>query len=230
MDALTLSIVTFDHVKGQIPMETAALKSPLLNSFVVNSAEGTLCPAEQCPTPNEDARPGCVEPSLIIIHGISLPPGKFGGEHIESLFTNCLDWDAHPYFNEIRGLRVSSHLLLRRCGTVTQFVPFGRRAWHAGESSFRGRSCCNDFSIGIELEGVDDEPYTDEQYDRLIPVVNAIMVAYPKIDARTIAGHCDVAPGRKSDPGPAFDWLRLYDGLHLDGKTDNVTDAGRHRT
>lgn len=172
-----------------------------------------LRPATQCPSPNQDERPDGVEPELVIIHGISLPPGEYGGPHIESLFTNCLNSDDHPYFREIDGLQVSSHLLIRRDGDVVQFVPFGRRAWHAGESSFRGRSCCNDYSIGIELEGTDDSPYTDEQYDKLAPVVLAIMAAYPGISARRIAGHCDVSPGRKTDPGPAFDWLRLYDGL-----------------
>ena len=153
---------------------------------------------------------------MIVIHGISLPPGDFGGPHIESLFTNTLDWNEHPYFQEIRGLEVSSHLLIRRDGEIVQFVPFGRRAWHAGASSFRGRECCNDFSIGIELEGTDDEPYTDRQYDELSAVISAIMVAYPAISARGIAGHCDIAPGRKTDPGPAFDWLRLYDDLGKD--------------
>jgi len=179
-----------------------------------------LRPATQCPSPNQDERPGGASPELIIIHGISLPPGEYGGSHIESLFTNCLDWNSHPYFQEIEGMRVSAHLLIRRTGEVIQFVPFERRAWHAGESSFRGRSCCNDFSIGIELEGTDDTPYTDEQYLQLAPVVLAIIAAFPQISPREIAGHCDVAPGRKSDPGPAFDWLRLYDGI---GNTPGMT-------
>ncbi len=181
--------------------------------FAVSPGAGLIRPAAQCPSPNQDARPDSIEPDLIVIHGISLPPGKFGGPHIESLFTNCLDWNEHRYFREIEGLQVSSHLLIRRGGEVVQFVPFGRRAWHAGESEFRGRTSCNDFSIGIELEGDDDTPYTDEQYDCLAMVVTAIIAAYPKISARRIAGHCDVSPGRKTDPGPAFDWLRLYDGL-----------------
>jgi len=154
-------------------------------------------------------------PDLIIIHGISLPPGNFGGPHVQELFTNCLDWDAHPYFTEMRDLKVSAHLLICRDGDLIQFVPFGRRAWHAGESCFRGRSCCNDFAIGIELEGEDETPYTDEQYRHLIAVVRAICECYPNITTRHIAGHCDVSPGRKSDPGPAFDWLRLYDGLEV---------------
>ena len=172
-----------------------------------------LRPAVQCPSPNQDERPAGVEPDLVIIHGISLPPGEFGGPHIEALFTNSLDSDEHPYFREIEGLRVSSHLLIRRDGEVIQFVPFERRAWHAGDSSFRGQSCCNDFSIGIELEGTDEAPYTNEQYEQIVQVIGAIMIAYPRISPRRLAGHCDISPGRKSDPGPAFDWLRLYDGL-----------------
>jgi len=172
-----------------------------------------LRPAIQCPSPNQDERPGGALPELIIVHGISLPPGEFGGKQIESLFTNCLDWNAHPYFQGIEGMQVSAHLLIRRDGEVIQFVPFGRRAWHAGVSSFRGRTCCNDFSIGIELEGTDEMPYTDEQYRHLVAAVLAISNAYAEISPRHIAGHCDVAPGRKTDPGPAFDWLRLYDEL-----------------
>jgi AmpD protein len=181
-----------------------------------------LRPASQCPSPNQDARPDGVDPDTIVIHGISLPPGEFGGPEIEELFTNSLDWSAHPYFREIEGLKVSSHLLIRRDGEVIQFVPFGRRAWHAGDSRFRGRSCCNDFSIGIELEGADDLPYTDEQYEHLVPVIRAIVRAYRRITPRTIAGHCDISPGRKSDPGPVFDWMRLYDGLAANsgGQTD----------
>lgn len=182
--------------------------------FAVSPGAGLVRPAKQCPSPNQDERPDGAEPELIILHGISLPPGEFGGPEIESLFSNCLDWNAHPYFGEIRGMQVSSHLLIRRDGEVVQFVPLGRRAWHAGESVFRGRDCCNDYSIGIELEGTDEEPYTDEQYDTLAPVISAILGAYPNISSRQIAGHCDVSPGRKTDPGPAFDWLRLYDGLN----------------
>ncbi len=147
------------------------------------------------------------------MHGISLPPGEYGGDEIEALFTNTLDWDAHPYFREIRGLKVSAHLLIRRDGSVLQFVPFGERAWHAGESSFRGRQRCNDYSIGIELEGDDETPYTDRQYEELQAVIRALCSAYPTLSPRAVAGHCDIAPGRKTDPGPAFDWLRLYDGL-----------------
>jgi AmpD protein len=189
------------------------LKTNNPQKYSISPGAGLIRPAVQCPSPNQDDRPAGVEPSLIIIHGISLPPGEFAGDYIQALFTNCLDCNAHPYFAEIDGLQVSSHLLLRRAGELVQFVPFGRRAWHAGESSFRGRSACNDYSIGIELEGTDDTPYTDGQYEQLVSVINAIFESYPQLCPRHIAGHCDVAPGRKSDPGPAFDWLRLYDGL-----------------
>ncbi|NIL93807.1 MAG: 1,6-anhydro-N-acetylmuramyl-L-alanine amidase AmpD [Woeseiaceae bacterium] len=181
--------------------------------FRIDPASGLMEPARMCMSPNCDDRPDGADPELLVIHGISLPPGEFGGPEIEQLFTNSLDWNAHPYFEQIRGLEVSSHLLVRRDGEVVQFVPFTRRAWHAGESFFRGRDCCNDFSIGIELEGDDETPYTDAQYAALIGVIRAIAKAYPDITGREIAAHSDIAPGRKTDPGPAFDWLRLYDGI-----------------
>ena len=182
-------------------------------SYSVNADSGLIKGARQCPSPNQDARPDGAVPELVVVHGISLPPGEFGGPEVEQLFSNCLEWDSHPYFDEIRGLEVSTHLLIRRDGELVQFVPFTRRAWHAGESFFRGRTCCNDFSIGIELEGDDDTPYADEQYAVLAGVTNALLEAYPGLSAREIAAHSDIAPGRKTDPGPAFDWLRLYDGV-----------------
>ncbi len=181
--------------------------------YAISPGTGLLRPARQCPSPNQDDRPGGVEPELVVLHGISLPPGEFGGAHIEHFFTNCLERAAHPYFEGICDLHVSAHLLIRRDGEVLQFVPFSRRAWHAGESSFRGRPRCNDYSIGIELEGTDDEPYTKAQYAVLAPVLRALFAAWPALDARVVAAHSDVSPGRKSDPGPAFDWLRLYDLL-----------------
>ncbi|MDH5617250.1 MAG: 1,6-anhydro-N-acetylmuramyl-L-alanine amidase AmpD [Gammaproteobacteria bacterium] len=182
--------------------------------FTVDKATGLLEQATRCDSPNCDARPDHAEPSMIVVHGISLPPGEFGGPEIEALFMNRLDWDAHPYFEEIRGLQVSAHLLIRRDGSLLQFVPFTQRAWHAGESCFRGQSRCNDFSIGIELEGEDETPYDDRQYETLQGAVTALLAAYPNISPREIAGHCDISPGRKTDPGPAFDWFRLYDGLN----------------
>lgn len=182
-------------------------------SFSVTVDDGLIHPAECCLSPNQDERPEICKPELVVIHSISLPPGEFGGPYIEQLFANRLDWDAHPYFSDIRGMEVSAHLLIRRDGRLLQFVPFHCRAWHAGASSFRGRRNCNDFSIGIELEGCDELDYADVQYGCLIAVIRALRRAYPDLSARSIAGHCDVAPGRKTDPGPAFDWLRLYDGL-----------------
>jgi len=164
------------------------------------------------PSPNCNERPEG-EISLLVIHNISLPPGQFGGGQIESLFCNRLDWDAHPFFTEIRGLEVSAHLLIDRAGTLTQFVPFDRRAWHAGRSCFQGREACNDFSIGIELEGTDELPYTERQYERLIQVTRALLNTYPDLTPERIVGHCQIAPGRKTDPGPAFDWARFLAAL-----------------
>ncbi len=185
--------------------------------FTIDKATGRLREATYRESPNRDARPDDAVPTMIVLHGISLPPGEFGGDAIEALFTNTLDWHAHPYFAEIRGLQVSAHVLIRRDGGVVQFVPFTERAWHAGESCFRGALRCNDFSIGIELEGEDELPYDDRQYPVLQALIRALCDAYPSISPREIAAHSDVAPGRKTDPGPAFDWLRLYDGL---GATD----------
>lgn len=159
-------------------------------------------------SPNYDARPHGVETDLIVVHGISLPPGEFGGPWIERLFTNTLPLDMHPYFAEIAELRVSSHLLVARDGGLTQFVKFTDRAWHAGPSSYNGRSACNDFSIGVELEGTDTQDYESAQYDTLAEVVAALCDAYPRLDAERVVGHSDIAPGRKTDPGPAFDWQR----------------------
>lgn len=182
--------------------------------FSVDAATGLIEPARQAPSPNRDERPNDHDPRLVVLHGISLPPGEFGGPEIERLFGNRLDWDAHPYFDEIRGLQVSAHLLIRRDGELVQFVPFTERAWHAGESRFRQQHRCNDYSIGIELEGEDEIPYEDAQYDALAAVLAALIQAYPAITPRNIAAHSDIAPGRKTDPGPAFDWPRLYHGLN----------------
>ena len=196
------------HDETRVSMQNSAT-----SVYKVCRDDGSIRPARQVRSPNQDDRPeGCV-PQLIVVHGISLPPGEFGGPWIEQLFTNCLDWSAHEYFEGMRGLEVSAHLLVRRDGELVQFVPFDRRAWHAGLSAFRGRARCNDYSIGIELEGTDDTAYSDEQYRVLAAVLLALVEAYPGLDARHIAAHSDVAPGRKSDPGPAFDWFRLYDDL-----------------
>lgn len=173
--------------------------------FRVAPQQGRLHGATQCPSPNCDQRPE--EPlTLVVIHNISLPPGRFGGGHIESFFCNQLDISADEYFEEIADLKVSAHLLIARTGRVTQFVPFNRRAWHAGVSHYRGRERCNDFSIGIELEGTDCQAYEEAQYEALAEVVAALMQAYPTLSAEHIVGHCDIAPKRKTDPGPAFNW------------------------
>jgi N-acetyl-anhydromuramoyl-L-alanine amidase len=161
-------------------------------------------------SPNCDDRPPGTEVTLVVLHSISLPPGEYGGDAIEQLFTNRLDPAAHPYFAEIHALRVSSHYLIRRHGEVVQFVPPARRAWHAGVSSWRGRSGCNDFSIGIELEGTDEDVFTDAQYDALAQLVRQLRTKFP---LRDIAAHSDVAPGRKTDPGARFDWARALSAL-----------------
>lgn len=176
---------------------------------------GRLSLARQVPSPNCDTRPPGIVISLLVIHGISLPPGQFGGDEIEKLFCNCLDPQAHPYFEGISHLRVSAHLLIRRDGKILQFVPFEQRAWHAGVSHFEGREACNDFSIGIELEGTDELAYTDAQYAQLGAVTNALMCNYPEITPARIAAHSDIAPGRKTDPGPAFDWQRYHMSLNF---------------
>jgi AmpD protein len=150
---------------------------------------------------------------LVVIHGISLPPGQFGTGCIDDLFLNCLDWEKHEYFRNIKELKVSSHVLVERSGSITQYVPFSMRAWHAGVSRFRGRDRCNDFSVGIELEGTDQDPYTPAQYQSLGDILAALRERFPGLDASNVAGHCHVAPGRKTDPGPGFDWDRVADML-----------------
>lgn len=159
---------------------------------------------------NCDQRPDKSEIDLLVIHSISLPPDEFGGGYVDQLFTNVLDPDQHPYFKKIELLRVSAHLLLDRNGDVTQYVPFNQRAWHAGESEFEGRASCNDYSIGIELEGCDSEDFTQAQYNTLVNVTGAIMQFWPKITKQRITGHCHIAPNRKTDPGPTFNWDDYY--------------------
>jgi AmpD protein len=178
--------------------------------FGVDPASHRLRGARFRPSPNCDARPDPADVSLLVVHAISLPPGRFGGPWIDRLFANTLDPAAHPYFMQIRELKVSSHLCLFRSGALSQYVPFDRRAWHAGESRFDGRVRCNDFSIGIELEGCDERPFEARQYRRLAGIARVLMRAYPAITPARIVGHSDIAPGRKTDPGPHFDWLRLH--------------------
>ncbi len=171
------------------------------------------------PSPHREPRPEGIAVDLLVVHGISLPAGSFGGPWVEALFTGTLDTDAHPDFAPLTGLRVSSHLFIRRDGELVQFVALDERAWHAGVSSFDGRDNCNDFAIGIELEGTDTVPYTDRQYRMLARVAHQIMDAWPAITGDRLVGHADIAPGRKTDPGPAFDWHR-FRGL-LQGQGGN---------
>ncbi|MBB3048032.1 AmpD protein [Litorivivens lipolytica] len=170
------------------------------------ASDGWLSDVEVCASPNFNQRPAGAEISLLVIHNISLPPGQFGGREVHKFFTNCLDCSAHPALADLHGVKVSSHLLIDREGAVTQFVPLTERAWHAGQSCFEGRDNCNDFSIGIELEGTDIEPYTEAQYGVLAEVTKTLLAHYPLLSPARIVGHSDIAPGRKTDPGPAFDW------------------------
>lgn len=172
----------------------------------IDTTTGLLAGARQVDSPNCDDRPPATVVDLVVVHGISLPPGEFGGPWIDALFTNTLPADADAFFAGLSGLRVSSHALVRRDGEIVQYVPFHRRAWHAGQSQWQGRSGCNDFSIGIELEGTDTRAYTKRQYARLASLVRSLRHRYPGVD---LAGHSEIAPGRKTDPGPAFDWNRL---------------------
>lgn len=177
--------------------------------LAVHQPTGLLAGVRQVLSPHCDERPAGVQADLIVMHNISLPPDEFGGPWIERLFNGGLPPDHHPYFAEIQGLRVSSHVLIRRDGEIVQFVPFQQRAWHAGVSSYEGRSACNDFSIGIELEGTDELPFEAAQYAQAGGVVRALLAAYPALSAQRLVGHSDIAPGRKTDPGTAFSWPGL---------------------
>ena len=179
----------------------------------VDPASHLVIGAQYVPSANADERPIDTSLSLLVVHNISLPPNEFGGPYIQQLFTNQLDPNDHPYFAEIADKKVSAHILIRRDGEIIQFVPFNRRAWHAGESNYAGTECCNDFSIGIELEGTDDVPYEETQYSVLAALVDALRIAYPNISKHRIVGHVDIAPGRKTDPGVSFNWNYLRDLL-----------------
>ncbi|MGI9264167.1 MAG: 1,6-anhydro-N-acetylmuramyl-L-alanine amidase AmpD [Gammaproteobacteria bacterium] len=198
----------------------------------MDTTTGLVVGARLILSPNQDARPDGVEPDLIVVHCISLPPGQFGGPHIEELFTNCLDPEAHSYFGEICGLEVSAHVLIRRDGEIVQFVPFHQRAWHAGTSCHKGREACNDFSIGIELEGTDDGEFESRQYDSLAMLVDELVQQYPGLHRDRIVGHSDIAPGRKTDPGPGFNWGLLNALLSGEQRYNPVTKSrdGRTRT
>jgi AmpD protein len=177
-------------------------------------AQGVLTGAKQVSSPNRDERPEGAEIRLLVIHNISLPPGEFGGDAIARFFTNTLDFSEHPYYETVRDLKASAHFLIRRGGELIQFVPCASRAWHAGASGWRGRERCNDFSVGVELEGVDDQPYAGAQYSSLSRLFLLLRARYPIVD---VVGHADIAPGRKTDPGPAFDWARFRDALTVVG-------------
>lgn len=194
-------------------------------TFLLDDNAGRIDSAQWVPSPNCGPRPETDDISLLVIHNISLPPGQFGTGCVPRFFCNELCADEHPYFEQIADLQVSSHLLIERTGAVIQFVDFRDRAWHAGRSSFDGRDNCNDYSIGIELEGTDTEPYTDAQYDALTAVTRAIMEAYPDITPARITGHEHIAPGRKTDPGPAFDWPRYRQALVASSADYAVTKA-----
>lgn len=188
--------------------DTMPSAAPTLTIDEVGWVRRPTDPVAYVSSPNADVRPDHCDPTLLVIHSISLPPGEFGGRAIDALFTNTLDCDAHPYYERLRGLRVSSHFLVRRDGALVQFVSCALRAWHAGVSSFEGRSQCNDFSIGIELEGDDTGPFEACQYDTLRPLIAALAMRYP---IAGLAAHSEIAPDRKTDPGPGFDWKRVAD-------------------
>jgi AmpD protein len=184
---------------------------PAHNACVLHipANSGRLSGAQWVPSPNYDERPEGAQAQLIVIHCISLPPGHFGGGEVAALFCNRLDPQAHPYFADLESLRVSAHFLIDRRGELTQFVDCGHRAWHAGQSSYCGRQRCNDFSIGIELEGTEHMPYENAQYLTLVALIAALRLRYPTLAQAPVVGHSDIAPGRKSDPGRSFDWARL---------------------
>jgi len=188
------------------PPPTASDPAPGPPVTTSSWAGGWLIGARGCPSPNFNARPIGTAPDLVVLHSISLPPGRFGGSAIEELFLNRLDWDADPYYDEIRGIEVSAHFLIRRTGELVQFVSCDERAWHAGLSAWRGRGPCNDYSIGIELEGLEGSTFDASQYEALARLLRAVGTRYP---IAAVAGHEHVAPGRKRDPGPGFDWERL---------------------
>jgi AmpD protein len=191
---------SFGHIRMQASQS---------NALHIDRATGLVTRARQVLSPHFDERPAGTTPELIVVHGISLPPGEFGGPWIDRLFTGNLPEDAHPFFRDIAASRVSAHALIRRSGELVQYVAFGKRAWHAGKSEYRGRSACNDFSIGVELEGTDDLAYEAAQYTRLAELVGVLLATYPSLARERVLGHSDIAPGRKTDPGLSFNWERL---------------------
>ena len=178
---------------------------------MIDPMRGIFLPAQHCWSPNRDTRPSGVSLDLIVVHGISLPPGVFGTDWVEALFMNRIPENhPDPVLRSVSGLRVSAHLFIDRRGRIVQYVPFVERAWHAGASCWKGREQCNDFSIGIELEGTDEQAYEPDQYQSLAVSIRALWDVYPSLAAGDVVGHSEIAPGRKTDPGPAFDWPRLH--------------------
>ena len=184
-----------------------------MNSFQLERASGRVAPARFAASPNCDRRPNETEIDVLVLHAISLPPRCYNGDYIEQFFTNRLDFKSHPYFAQLQEVKVSAHFLIKRSGELLQFVATHKRAWHAGQSSFCGRQEVNDFSLGIELEGCDEEPFESTQYDVLINLTRFLMDCYPAILPHHIVGHNDIAPNRKTDPGACFDWQRLRAGI-----------------
>lgn len=190
-------------------MQNKTLNLGKKSDLEVNNQTGLIEGGHFIESPNQDLRPNDELPGLVVVHGISLPPNQFGGEGITQLFTNALNPKEHPYYEAIQHLTVSAHALIRRDGQIIQYVPFHKRAWHAGLSEFEGRERCNDFSIGIELEGTDATPYTASQYQALANLIKALWLAYPSLKEQKVVGHSDIAPGRKTDPGDYFLWSAL---------------------
>ena len=195
------------------PVDTASVSATRASPTSGLWSHGWYRRAHALPSPNFGPRPPGTAIDLAVVHSISLPPGQYGGDEVQALFTNTLDWDAHPYFQQIRGIEVSSHFYVRRDGVLWQFVSVDDRAWHAGKSRFRGRENCNDYSVGIELEGLEGERFTARQYERLDRLIRALAAHYP---IAAVTGHEHIAPGRKHDPGPGFDWAHLQRGLGWD--------------
>jgi AmpD protein len=194
--------------------------------YKIDLETGFIEEARRVASPNYDERPAGCNPELMVVHGISLPPGEFGADWIDSFFCNTLPVDAHPYFEEIAGLRVSSHFLIRRDGSLTQYVSLNCRAWHAGVSCFEGQEACNDFSIGIGREGEDKTPYEEQQYASLAKLIDTLRTRIDSLGKAQVVGHSDISPGRKTDPGPAFDWCQL-DTMLTTGSTKVVTTGVR---
>lgn len=188
-------------------------KANHMTALRLDQPSGLVEGVRHVPSPNFDERPPGMTPEVLVIHAISLPPGEFGGPGIEQLFCNCLDPAGHPYYAEINGLEVSAHFLVCRSGEIVQFVPVHKRAWHAGKSWIEGRERVNDFSIGIELEGSDEQPFEAAQYRSLAALSKLLMQAFPAITPGRIYGHSDISPGRKTDPGPNFEWARYRAAL-----------------